>query len=139
MKLKYIRAFTLVELMVVIVIIGILAGIVVANIGSRDDDARRERVKADFRALADIIATYKLDTGTHPEKMEDFIEPPEEATGWRGPYLRNGELPRDPWEELYKYERYEGSAMYSYVLTSFGPNRKDDSGKEDDITNVNPD
>ena len=74
MERKGRRGFTLVELMVVIVIIGILAGVVVMRYTGHDYEARLTRVKADFKTIQDAVKIYKLNTGRYPEKIEDLIE-----------------------------------------------------------------
>ena len=103
--------FTLVELMVVIVIIGILAGVVVMKYTGHDYTARVTRVKADFKTLDDAITLFKLNTGSYPEKLEDLIEQPPEANNWQGPYLKGG-IPLDPWDTEYQYSPDEGTGGF---------------------------
>ncbi|TET32895.1 MAG: type II secretion system protein GspG [Planctomycetota bacterium] len=136
MKLKYRLAFTLVELMVVIVIIGILAGVVVTNIGNRGEDSKIERAKVDIMAIRDAMDFYRIDTGSFPEKVEDLVEQPADVAGWKGPYLRDGEIPIDPWGNPYVYERCYDNPKYEFKVISWGPNKEDDEGKGDDITNI---
>ncbi|TET32894.1 MAG: type II secretion system protein GspG [Planctomycetota bacterium] len=140
MERKDRRGFTLVELMVVIVIIGILAGVVVMNYTGHDYEARKTRVKADFKIIADAIMLYKLHTGRYPEKMEDLIEQSPDAKNWKGPYLQERRLPRDPWEEPYVYTTDSIAGSYEYELISYGSDREEGgTGEAKDLTNHDED
>jgi general secretion pathway protein G len=111
-SLKYIdnRGFTLIELMVVIVILGILAGLIVPRIMSRPDEARQLKAKIQIESLETALNLYKLDNGKYPsteQGLQALIEKPE--TGdipkkWReGGYLEKGKLPKDPWSNDFVY------------------------------------
>ena len=100
--------FTLIEVMVVVVILGILAAIVVPRIMSRPDEARAIKAQQDIRAIAAALDLYKLDNFAYPT-TEHGIESlrdrppglPEGARGREGGYL--AALPRDPWGRPYLY------------------------------------
>jgi len=140
MKRKGRRGFTLVELMVVIVIIGILAGVVVMNFAGHDYEARKTRVKHDFKVIEDSIMMYKLHTGRYPEKMEDLIDQPPDAKNWKGPYFKDRGLPRDPWDEPYMFTTDSIAGSYEYELISYGSDRQEGgSGEKKDITNHDED
>lgn len=102
--------FTLIELMVVIVILGILAGLIVPRIMGRPEEAKQLKAKIQIESLETALKLYKLDTGMYPDTeqgLQALIEFP--ATGalpknWRkGGYLEKGKLPKDPWRNDFVY------------------------------------
>jgi len=102
------RGFTLIEVMVVVVILGILAAIVVPRIMSRPDEARTIKAQQDLRAIAAALDLYKLDNFAYPgtaQGLEALVEKPAslaQGAQWRtGGYL--AKLPRDPWGKAYQY------------------------------------
>lgn len=102
------RGFTLIEVMVVVVILGILAAVVVPKIMSRPDEARVTRAKQDIRAIEAALALYRLDNLSYPsteQGLEALVERPErlpEGANWKpGGYLDR--LPKDPWGGNYQY------------------------------------
>jgi general secretion pathway protein G len=108
--------FTLIELMVVIVIIGILAGVVVGYYGGSTQKAYEVRVKADFRLIEDCIERFKLDTSIYPENLEELMLG-EGIDGWGGPYLKRP--PLDPWDVPYIYE-LSGEGSFPYEIKTLG-------------------
>lgn len=97
--------FTLVEVLVVVVILGILAAVVVPRIMGRPDDARLVRAKQDVAAIVAALNMYRLDTSAYPSSEQGLaalVEKPIDVDGWRsGGYLEV--LPRDPWDRGYHY------------------------------------
>jgi len=99
--------FTLIEIMVVVVILGILAAIVAPNVISRIDDAAVSRAKQDIRAVESALKLYRLDNFRYPttdQGLEALVSSPNDPTirNWRqGGYL--DKLPRDPWNNTYHY------------------------------------
>jgi general secretion pathway protein G len=98
--------FTLIEIMVVVVILGILAAIVAPNVISRIDDASINRAKQDIRGIESALKLYYMDNSRYPttdQGLEALITRPNDPTlrNWRGPYL--DKLPRDPWNNTYLY------------------------------------
>lgn len=101
--------FTLVEMMVVLVIIGLLATMIVPNILESADTAREKKVLADFAAIKTALNSYRLDNYTYPtteQGLEALVEKPSvppEARHWKeGGYL--DEMPIDPWDRPYYYQ-----------------------------------
>ena len=100
------RGFTLIELMVVLVIIGVLAALIVPNVLDRTDDARATAAKADINNLVQALKLYKLDNQRFPsaeQGLESLVRKPTVGTippNWK-PYL--DKLPADPWGRPYQY------------------------------------
>jgi general secretion pathway protein G len=104
------RGFTLIELMVVIVILGILAGLIIPRIMSRPEEARRSKARLQIESLETALKLYKLDNFTYPtteQGLQALVEPPTVGTlpkNWRkGGYLEKGKVPKDPWGNDYVY------------------------------------
>jgi general secretion pathway protein G len=104
------RGFTLIELMVVIVILGILAGMIVPRIMDRPEEARRTKAGVDIGAVAQALKLYKLDNGKYPSTEQGLmalVEPPSVGSlpkKWRdGGYLDKKSVPKDPWDNDYIY------------------------------------
>ncbi len=100
------KGFTLIELMVVVVILGVLAGAAIMSLGgSQSDQAKRARVEADIATIQSAVEFYKLDVGSYPTSIDALVtKPASGADGWNGPYLRN--VPEHPLkkEKNGKYE-----------------------------------
>lgn len=102
--------FTLIEVMVVVIILGVLAAIVVPKIMDRPDEARVTKAQHDIRALSSALNLYRLDNFEYPstdQGLEALVERPAgtpEPRNWKeGGYLDR--LPRDPWGNPYQYLR----------------------------------
>lgn len=104
-KLKQ-KGFTLIELMVVLVIIGVLGALIVPNVMGRADDARVGAAKSDIKSLQQALRLYKLDNQTYPTAEQGLaalaIKPTNTPIpqNWRS-YIEK--LPQDPWGSDYKY------------------------------------
>ena len=100
------RGFTLVEIMVVVVILGILAVLIVPRVVGRTDEARAVAAKQDVATLMQALRLYRLDNGRYPSNEQGLaalVEKPGREplpTNWK-PYL--DKLPKDPWGNLYHY------------------------------------
>jgi len=104
------RGFTLIELMVVIVILGILAGLIIPRIMGRPDEARAAKAGMQIESMETALKLYKLDNGDYPtteQGLQALVEPPavgSMAKNWRqGGYLEKGKLPKDPWDRDFIY------------------------------------
>lgn len=105
-----VHGFTLIELMVVIVILGILAGLIIPRIMGRPEEARRMKARVQMESMETSLRLYKLDNGVYPsteQGLQALIEAPtvgELPRAWRkGGYLEKGKVPKDPWGNEYVY------------------------------------
>lgn len=95
--------FTLIEVMVVVIILGILAAIVVPRVMDRPDEARIVKARQDIRALESALNLFKLDNFTYPttdQGLESLVANPGSLKNWKK-YMDR--LPKDPWGEVYQY------------------------------------
>lgn len=134
------KGFTLIELMVVLVILGILASRIVPMILGRVDEAKFTDAKMDIQALETALKLYKLDTGDFPTTEQGLlalVEPPEtEGAGknWKkGGYIEKGRVPKDPWGNDYVY--LSPGLHGPFDLMSYGMDGE--QGGEDNNQDVN--
>ncbi|MCW5205815.1 type II secretion system major pseudopilin GspG [Desulfobulbus sp. F5] len=135
-----IRGFTLIELMVVIVILGILAGMIVPRIMDRPEEARRTKAGVDIGAIGQALKLYKLDNGKYPtseQGLTALVEPPAVgslAKKWReGGYLDKKTVPKDPWDNDYVY--ISPGMHGDFDLMSYGADGQ--SGGDGDNVDIN--
>ncbi len=135
------RGFTLIELMVVMVILGILAGMIVPRIMDRPEEARRTKAAVDIQALEQALQLYKLDNGQYPgteQGLQALIEAPSAgrlARKWRkGGYLDKSRVPVDPWDNEFVY--ISPGLHGDFDLMSYGPDGEPGGEETDaDINN----
>lgn len=132
--------FTLIEVMVVMVILGILAGVIVPRIMGRPEEARRTKAALTLRSLDSALKLYRLDNGVYPsteQGLEALVDKPETGTvpgGWReGGYLDSTRVPKDPWGHEYVY--IMPGEHGDYDLSSYG--RDGEKGGEGDNEDIN--
>src|SRR5687768_9477199 len=95
MRARRSSGFTLMELMVVLVIIGILAAIIVPNVIGKAEKGKVTAAQTNLRHLADAVENFHLDMSRYPVSLEELMKRPSGAKSWGGPYLRT--LEKDPW------------------------------------------
>ena len=117
--------FTLIELMVVVIILGILAGLVVPRIMERPGQAKQTKAKIQIESLETALKLYKLDSGRYPDTeqgLEALVQKPEAGNqhgSWReGGYLEKGRVPLDPWNNAFVY--LSPGAHGEYDIISYG-------------------
>jgi general secretion pathway protein G len=124
-------------LLLVVAIIGILAAMLLPNISGRSEEARKTRAKTEIVSTIGLALTmFESDVGRYPtteQGLDALITRPEEASIWRGPYVRQAKQFQDPWGNPYQYECPGQHNTTSYDLASAGPDGQ--PGTEDDITN----
>jgi general secretion pathway protein G len=129
-------AFTLIELLLVMVILVVLAAVVVPRFTSRSEQARFTAAKTDIANLETALDAFEVDCGRFPtndEGLRVLIEQPGNVQSWRGPYIKRG-LPKDPWNNPYVYRFPGANNPNGYDLYSTGPDGREGN---DDVTNWN--
>ncbi len=130
------KGFTLLELLVVIVIIGLLAGFVAPRYFSQVGKSEVQVAKAQIDAFEKALDQYRLDVRKYPtteQGLKALIERPENTTGWNGPYLRKT-VPLDPWGHPYVYKA--PGTKGDFDLVSYGRDgRSGGTGEDADIVN----
>ncbi len=127
------KGFTLIEIMLVVIIIGVLSAMVIPRLVGRSEQARVAAARADIEANISVaLDLYELDNGTYPQSLDALMREPSPAPiNWNGPYLKR--RPQDPWGEPYEYKFPGEHNKDSYDLYSYG--RDKTAGGEDDVAN----
>jgi len=135
------RGFTLIEIMVVVIIIGLLAAVIVPQVISKVDEARVSRAKSDLQSIETALTMFRLDNSKYPtseQGLKALVEAPTDPTihHWRqGGYLQR--LQKDPWGNDYVYQ-YPGSHGKEYDLYTLGADgQPGGEGTNADIGNWN--
>ena len=135
------RGFTLIEIMVVVVIIGLLAAVILPNVFGNVEKAQVTKAKSDIQALEAGLTMYKLDNYKYPSTdlgLTALVQRPNDPTvrNWReGGYLQR--VSKDPWGNPYQYV-YPGTHGQEYDLYSFGADGQEGGeGSNADIGNWN--
>jgi general secretion pathway protein G len=130
------QGFTLLELLVVLVIIGLLAGIVGPRYFAQVGKSQTKTARAQIEALEQALEQYRIDVGHFPtgtEGLQALTAAPAGEAGWAGPYLKKA-VPKDPWGRPFVYQ--EPGTHGEVDLTSYGKDGKPGgSGDNVDVTN----
>lgn len=131
------RGFTLVELLVVLAILGLLAGLVGPRVLSQLGGAKTKTTAVQIKDLEQAAELFKLDVGRFPtndEGLEALVTKPGAAAGWNGPYLKKGGVPKDPWGHPYHYEN-PGRRAEIEIYTLGADNAPGGEGENSDVGN----
>lgn len=116
------KGFSLIELIVVLVILGLLAAVVGPRVYDKLKSGKQQIAKIQIKGLEGALQLFSFDMGRYPtssEGLEALIRNPGSLESWKGPYLDKSELPMDPWGKPYVY-RSPGQHG-DYDLLSYGP------------------
>ncbi|MDF1577196.1 MAG: type II secretion system major pseudopilin GspG [Desulfurivibrionaceae bacterium] len=128
------RGFSLIEIMVVMIIIGLLAGLVGPKLFGQLGKAKQKTAKAQIEMIMAALDAYRLDVGSYPsqqEGLEALISNPG-AGDWAGPYLAKPQIPVDPWDHTYLY-RNPGQNSDIEVISLGQDNKEGGTGEDADI------
>ena len=139
-----VRGFTLIEIMVVVIIIGLLAAVIVPSVVGKVGEARVAKARQDIQAMGTALTMYRLDNFKYPSSdqgLKALVQQPADPTirNWRkGGYIQDGSL-KDPWGNDYQYV-YPGTHGREYDLYSFGADGQEGGeGEDGDVGNWNMD
>ena len=126
------RGFTLVELLLVLVILALIAGLVLPGIIGKAESAKAKAASSQISRISMSVESYYLDTGNVPSSLEELVNQPSGTDGWNGPYIKNSLL-KDPWGKPY---RYSSPGEHSdFDIESLGADgQRGGDGKNADIT-----
>jgi general secretion pathway protein G len=131
------NAFTLVELLLVLTILAILAGIVLPKMSGRTEQARVARARTEISTFSTALGAFEVDNGFYPKGRSGLlalVQRPGNAQNWHGPYLENStSVPVDPWGNAYVYECPGKHNPNGFDLMSMGPDGR--IGGDDDVCN----
>jgi general secretion pathway protein G len=126
------KAFTLIELLAVIAILGLIAAFAVPQVLKWVSGARSDSARIQIEALGASIDLYRLEVGSFPPTLEALVVKPSGQDRWDGPYIKKKLIPKDPWGNDYIY-RYPGNDG-DYDLMSLGAdNSEGGEGEQKDI------
>jgi len=114
------RGFTLIEILIVVIIIGLIASLVAPNLIGRYERSKEEIAKAQVEMLSSGVLSFKLDVDRYPKSLEELVKSNEPK--WRGPYLSKQTIPKDPWGQDYQYKSPGDHGPFD--LYSLGPSGK---------------
>lgn len=105
MKKRRKKQFTLIEMVVVIVIIAVLAGIATPIYFNHVKTARTNAAKMQVEILDQAVTTYRIDMKKLPDSLEDLVKNSTGSKKWKGPYIKGGVIPLDPWDNEYVFKK----------------------------------
>ena len=110
------RGFTLVELLLVLVILALIAGLVLPGIIGKAESAKAKAASSQISRISMSVESFYLDTGVAPDSLDDLVNEPSGVSGWNGPYIKNSLL-KDPWGRPYQFRspgEHGDFDIYSY-------------------------
>ena len=127
--------FTLVELLVVLAILGLLAGLVGPQVMKFLGSSKSKTAALQIHDLSATLDMYRLETGRYPssdEGLEALVADPGDVANWNGPYLKKGQVPKDPWGNDYQY-RFPGEHGGFDIWSLGADNREGGDGENADV------
>ena len=125
--------FTLIEVLIVLAIIGMVASLVGPRVLGYLSDSKVKAARVQIEAFGSALDLFFLDNGRYPstsEGLNALVKKPGNAQSWNGPYLKSGDVPKDPWGNPYLY-KVPGKGT-PYAIISTGPDGREGPGN---ITN----
>jgi general secretion pathway protein G len=127
------QVFSLVEIMIVVVIIGMIMGLVGPNVMKKLQKAKHQNAKNQIKLLCNAVDDYYLDMSEYPGRLDDLVQNSGHEK-WDGPYLTPPKVPLDPWGKEYRYEVPASQGSSPYGLYSYGADNA--SGGEGESADV---
>jgi len=130
------RAFTLIELLLVLVILGTMAAIVLPRFGGIKQRSNITAAQTQISTFKTALNNFEVDMGYYPKGQNglwDLIQKPRDAQDWHGPYLESDTIPKDPWGNDYIYTCPGRHNPSGFDIMSMGPDGQ--PGTDDDICN----
>ncbi len=131
------QGFTLLELLIVLIIIGLLAALVGPKLINRVGESKQKTAKVQLEMLSTALDTLRLDTGRYPGEdlgLKGLIEAGDQKN-WKGPYLRKKFVPKDPWGNDYVFKVNEESKEIEIICYGFD-GAEGGTGDDADISNM---
>lgn len=126
--------FTLLEILVVVVILGLLIGLVAPAALRQLSGAKVSIAHQSIARLASVLDLYRLDVGSYPtteQGLQALLTAPDGVSAWNGPYLKGTGLPLDPWNHAFIYRAPSSRQGYDYDLCSRGANGDENNTNQD--------
>lgn len=140
------KGFTLIEILIVVVIIGLLAALVAPRLIGKLSESKQKIARQQIEMISTALDLFRADVGRYPtteEGLEALVKRPEDIPEdlWKGPYLKHGKLPKDPWGRPYHYFGPDSDMAKSrgadYIIISYGADGKPGgTGENQDISNL---
>jgi len=135
--MKQQTGFSLIELMIVLVILGLIAGVVGPQAMKYLSKGKTKSAKVQIENISSALDMYRLETGNFPsteQGLKALAEAPAGIRGWNGPYLKKGNVPKDSWGNEYQYKRVKNNG-HPYELYSMGADStKGGTGEDADLS-----
>ncbi|MDR0249897.1 MAG: type II secretion system major pseudopilin GspG [Burkholderiales bacterium] len=132
------RGMTLIEILVVLVLLGIIMAIVAGNFIGQGEKAKADAARIQIQQIAQTLDLFKLEVGRYPtqsEGLQALITKPSGLNRWNGPYWKDKQIPKDPWQNEYKYV-VPGKNNQPYEVISLGSDGRE--GGEGTISSADP-
>jgi general secretion pathway protein G len=127
--MKKSHGFTLIELMIVLVILGLLASLVAPEMFSKVSSTKRKTAAAQMQMFQTALDTFRLDVGTYPTELKELVG--SQRRGWDGPYLPK-KIPADPWGFVYQY-RLNQNGLGFEIMSYGGDGQAGGEGENADV------